>query len=55
MKFLLKKSEKHIDVKKKYKEEMAGVEDNTEAFMDLCMSKSCISQLHGNANKKTRK
>ena len=55
MKFLFKKSEKHIDVKKKYKEEMARVEDNTGAFMDLCMSESCISHLNGNANKETRK
>ena len=64
-----KKPEKHIDAKRKNKEEMEGVDDNASAFMDL---NQCIheflnlnqaesfqpesyisSELH--ANNKTRK
>ena len=32
---LLKKSKKHVGIKRKHKEEMEGVRNNTSAFMHL--------------------
>ena len=32
---ILKKIEKHIDIKRKYKEEMKGVHDNASTFIHL--------------------
>ena len=33
--FIKKKSKKHIDIKRKYKEEMEGVHNNASVFMHL--------------------
>ena len=51
-------------MQRKYKEEMEGVHDNASAFMakvnfltqaESFISKSYISQLHGNTHEKTKK
>ena len=39
---LLKKSEKHIDIKRKYKEEMEGDHNNTSVMMHLNTKKKQI-------------